>query len=457
MAQAKTHYVCQSCGSSQPRWLGRCPSCGEWNTFIEEAIPVKKRSGTSRITSIYTSEPLSLAEVKLDDFIRTITGIPELDRVLGGGFVPASSVLFGGDPGVGKSTLLLQVASEFAVRGLGVLYVTAEESPAQLRLRSERLQLKSNDLQVLGESDVSIALSWAEKLKPRLVIVDSIQTCRRSDFDSVPGTVSQVREVTSQWTDWAKHNGGLVALVGHVTKEGAIAGPRVVEHIVDVVLLFEGDQIGGVRILRALKNRFGATGELGVFEMSSRGLQGIADPSSLFLSDQSRRVSGVAVGAVMRGSRPLLIELQALVTRSFFASPQRNATGVDPRRLAMWIAVLEKRVGLALSGQDIFLNATGGLRLDDSAADLAASASIYSSLLNKPLTPATVMIGEVGLTGELRSVPSLDRRLAEVEHLGFKRAIIPAAGWKQMEQHSLEIIPVHSLEEAIAEALENPL
>ncbi len=450
MTTRKTHYVCQACGAAQPRWLGRCPSCGAWNTLVEEAVPAARKRRAAGAGE-EASAPRVLAEIPPDRSPRWSCGLAELDRVLGGGFVSASSVLVGGDPGVGKSTLLLQAAGEMAARGHGVLFVTAEESPEQIRLRAERLKLAGMDLQVLGENDADSALAWAEKLKPRLVVVDSLQTCRRADFDSAPGTVTQVREVASLWTDWAKRTGSAVALVAHVTKEGSIAGPRVVEHLVDAVLLFEGDESGGVRLLRSLKNRFGASGELGVFEMGADGLTGIADPSRRFVRERTVGVPGVAVAAVIRGSRPLLIEVQALVTASLYAAPQRNATGVDPRRLAMWVAVLEKRLGLGLAGQDIFLNATGGVRLEDAAADLAAVAAIDGSLRNRAVPPGTVLIGEVGLAGEVRSVGALDRRLAEAAHLAMNRVVIPA-GFTGEVPAGLEAVPVNTLEEALEAA-----
>lgn len=450
MANPKTHYVCQTCGASQPRWLGRCPSCGGWNTLVEEALPSKKERAA--LKSGGRPEPTVLADLQPDRSPRITSGLAELDRVLGGGFAGGSCVLIGGDPGVGKSTLLLQAAGSMAGQGVGVLYITAEEAPAQIRLRSDRLDLACRDLQVLGEADADAGVAWAEKMKPGLVIVDSVQTCRREEFDSAPGTVTQVREVASLWSDYARRSGATVALVGHVTKEGAIAGPRVIEHLVDAVLMFEGDHLGSVRILRALKNRYGATGELGVFEMTGRGLAGISDPSRRFVAQRSEGVTGVAVASVIRGSRPMLIEIQGLVTTSLYASPQRNATGVDPRRMAMWIAVLEKRVGLGLAGRDIFLNATGGLRLEDSAADLAAAAAISSSLRDIPVHPGTVLIGEVGLTGEVRAVSALDRRLSEAAHLAFKRAIIPD-GYKDDVPNGIEVVPVRTLEDALDEAL----
>jgi len=447
MAANKTHFVCQSCGSAQPRWLGRCPACDGWNTLVEEALPSRRdRAATGERGK--APVPTVLADLQPDQSPRIGSGLPELDRVLGGGFVSGSSVLVGGDPGVGKSTLLLQAAGSMAGQGVGVLYVTAEEAPAQIRLRSDRLALACRDLQVLGEADADAAVAWARKLKPGLVIVDSVQTCRRFEFDSAPGTVTQVREVASLWSDFARQHGASVALVGHVTKEGAIAGPRVIEHLVDAVLMFEGDHLGSVRILRALKNRYGATGELGVFEMTGQGLAGIADPSRRFVARRSEGVTGVAVASVIRGSRPMLIEIQALVTSSLYASPQRNATGVDPRRMAMWIAVLEKRVGLGLAGRDIFLNATGGLRLEDSAADLAAAAAINSSLRDQPVDADTVLIGEIGLTGEVRSVPGMDRRLSEAAHLAFKRAVIPD-GYRDDIPKGLKVIPVRTMDEAL--------
>ncbi len=450
-AKTLTRYICQSCGASQPRWLGKCPACGEWNTLAEEVVSKSAKGSSSPQREV--AVPKVLGDLKPDSSPRMLTAIAELDRVLGGGFVAASSVLVGGDPGVGKSTLLLQTAASLANSGQGVLYVTAEEAPAQLRMRADRLQLKSVNFQVLGESDLTASLDWARKLKPSLVVVDSIQTLRHPELDSAPGTVSQVREVASAWTDWAKQTGSTVALVGHVTKEGAIAGPRVVEHLVDAVLLFEGDHAGGVRILRTLKNRFGPTGELGVFEMTGGGLIGVADPSRLFLSERDADTPGVAVAPVIRGSRPLLIEVQALVSRSYFQAPQRNATGVDPRRLALWIAVLEKRVGLGLAGQDVFLNATGGLRLEDAAADLAACSAIASSLLNRPVDQGLVLLGEIGLAGEVRAVSALDRRLAEVAHMKFKQVMVPAAGWKGKAPKGLKVTPVKTLEEAVRNCL----
>ncbi len=448
MATPKTQYVCQSCGATFPRWLGKCPSCGGWDTFQEESVAPKAKASASAHRR-GTLEPQSLRDIPIESIERTPAGIEELDRVLGGGFVPGSSVLFGGDPGVGKSTLLLQVAGSLAARGLPVLYISAEEAPQQIRMRAHRLELPNSDLLVFGEGDADMGVSWAEKVKPKVVVVDSIQTCRRLTLESAPGTVTQVREVAQIWTDWAKQTGGAVALVGHVTKEGAIAGPRTVEHLVDAVLMFEGDHVGGVRILRSLKNRFGSAGELGVFEMSGKGLSGVKDTSRLFLSERGSPVSGVAVSAIIRGSRPLLIEVQALVTKSYFAAPQRNVTGVDQRRLALWIAVLEKRVGLGLFGQDIFLNVAGGIRLEDAGADLAAAAAIFSSLRDIPLDRDMLLIGEVGLTGEVRAVHGLDRRVAEAAHLAFKRVIVPAVGWKGPAPKGIKVIPVHTLEEVV--------
>ncbi len=448
MAKTKTHYVCRACGASAPRWLGKCPSCGEWNTLIEEELP-GKRTSTMRGGRKFGVEPEVLADIALDPESRKSSGIAELDRVLGGGFVASSCVLVGGDPGIGKSTLLLQVAGEVARQGRGVLFVTAEESPSQIRLRADRLNLPGSDLQVLGEPDADLAVGWAEKLKPALVIVDSVQTSRLTGFESAPGTVTQVREVAGVWCDWAKRTGAAVVLIGHVTKEGAIAGPRVIEHLVDAVLMFEGDHVGGVRILRTLKNRFGASGELGIFEMTSTGLRGVANPSRKFITERGSEVSGVAVASVIRGTRPLLIEMQALVTSSLYPAPQRNATGVDPRRLAMWIAVLEKRVGLGLSGRDIFLNATGGVRLEDAAGDLAAAAAINSSLRDAPIDARTVLIGEIGLTGEVRPVGAIDRRLAEAAHLAFNRAVIPGSGESFEAPDGMEIVEVRTLEQAL--------
>ncbi len=450
MAKTKTQYVCQSCGAAQPRWMGKCPACDEWNSLVEEILPGKGstiiKPGSSR------AQPSVLADIPPERASRTPSAIPELDRVLGGGFVAGTTVLIGGDPGIGKSTLLLQAASTVAAEGVGVLYITAEEAPAQLRLRADRLELPCRDFQVLGEADAATGLNWAHEIKPALVVIDSIQTSRRSELESAPGTVSQVREVANLWADYARESGATVALVGHVTKEGSLAGPRVIEHIVDTVLMFESDSLGSVRILRVLKNRHGATGELGVFEMSGRGLISVSDPSQRFLHRRDTPVSGVSVAPVIRGARPLMIELQALVTSSPYAAPQRNATGVDQKRLAMWIAVLEKQVGLGLAGRDIFFNATGGVRLDDSGADLAACAAIHSSLTDRPLDPATVLIGEVGLTGEIRAAPAMDRRLSEAAHRSFKRAVVPKGSVADIPK-GIDVAEVTSLEHAIETAM----
>jgi len=427
--------------------MGKCPTCNEWNTLVEEALPSGKSKALHN-SSIEKNTPEILADINPEKAARIVSSLVELDRVLGGGFVIGSSVLIGGDPGVGKSTLLLQAAASMAGGGNGVLYITAEEASAQIRLRSDRLDLDCKDFQVLAEADVDLCLEWARKMEPAFVIVDSVQTCRTSDFDSAPGTVTQVREVASRWSDYARQSGAAVALVGHVTKEGAIAGPRVIEHLVDAVMMFEGDNLGSVRMLRALKNRYGATGELGVFEMTSQGLKGVSDPSRRFIGQRSNGVSGVAVASTVRGSRPMLIEVQALVTTSLYPAPQRNSTGIDPRRLAMWIAVLEKRVGLGLAGRDVFINATGGLKLDDSAADLAAAAAINSSLRDVPVNPETVLIGEIGLTGEVRAVSAMDRRLSEASHMAFKRAIIPDA-YKDDIPKGIKVIRVKTLEDAL--------
>lgn len=451
MANKKTRYVCQSCGAIQPRWLGRCPSCGEWNTYVEELAPSSRKN---RISSRDDQAPISFAEIDIDRVERQTTGMPDLDRILGGGIVPGATLLFGGEPGVGKSTLLLQVASSLASLGKGVLYVSAEESPGQIRMRGDRIAIASQDFQVLGENLVENSIAWADKLKPSMVIVDSIQACKSSNLESSPGTVSQVREVTAAWNEWAKQNDSTVALVGHVTKEGSIAGPKVVEHMVDTVLLFEGDSGGEIRLLRGLKNRFGATGELCVLEMRSNGLHSVTNPSRMFLNERDRPVSGVAVSCIVKGSRPLLVEVQSLVSRSFYTTPQRNATGIEHRRLAMLLAVLEKRIGLNLGSQDVFLNVAGNLRLEDPASDLAAATAVYASLADKAVTPGTVLIGEIGLTGEVRSVTSLERRIAEAEHLGFQQAIVPVTG-EDLNGTAMIIHRTSTLSEALKQAVEH--
>ncbi len=419
-------YVCQSCGASHARWSGKCDACGAWNSLVEEAVTVTPKGlkpGKTKGLSI-----ASLADAA-DHPARSLTGSAELDRVLGGGLVAGSAILLGGDPGIGKSTLLLQAASVLATRGTNVLYVSGEESLAQIQLRSQRLGLSKAPLQLAAATSVRDILSSIDRPDaPDVVVIDSIQTMFVDSLDSAPGTVAQVRTSSHELIRAAKKRGFALLLVGHVTKDGQIAGPRVLEHMVDTVLYFEGDRGQHYRILLAVKNRFGATDEIGVFEMGDAGLREVTNPSALFLHEREAPVSGAAVFAGMEGTRPLLIEIQALVQQSTMSTPRRATVGFDSNRLAMILAVLETRAGMRFADKEVFLNVAGGLKIAEPAADAAASLALISALLDKPLPPLLVAFGEIGLTGEIRSVSRADTRLKEAAALGFKRAIVPGSG-----------------------------
>ena len=449
MAAKKTRsqYVCQSCGSAAPRWFGRCQGCGEWNTCVEEQPePVDPRR-QNRDTPRAALQPVT--EVSGQDHERLQIGVSEFDRVLGGGIMPGSAVLVGGDPGIGKSTLLLQMAGELATSGLPVVYVSAEESSGQIRLRAERVGALCPELLVLPETSLTEILRQVRETGPAAVIVDSIQTIYQAELESAPGSVTQVRECAAQLVYYAKETGVPVFLVGHVTKEGTVAGPRVLEHLVDTVLYLEGERHHEVRILRAAKNRFGSTNEIGLFEMRERGLMEVVNPSRVLLSERAEGVSGSAIVCSVEGTRPLLVELQALVSRSSFGYPQRVATGVDPKRLSIIIAVLEKRGGYDLSSEDIFVNVVGGLRLDEPSVDLGVGLAIISSFVDRPLDPKTVFVGEIGLGGEIRPVSQIDRRAAEARQLGFERCLVASGnlkGWKRPE--GLEVVGVGGVEAA---------
>ncbi len=450
MAKIESKYVCQQCGYESPRWVGKCPSCERWNTFVEELShrsAVRKSVRSSKVQTVRLSEVDSVEDHRLQ------TSIEEFDRVLGGGIVPGSVVLLAGDPGVGKSTLMVQLASRLERQV--VLYVSGEESPHQLKLRAERLGLKGLDaLLVLSETNVEIIREVIERESPDVVIIDSIQTMYRSQFDSSPGSVGQVRESTSIFAQLAKEKSIPVFLIGHVTKEGVIAGPKVIEHIVDTVLQFEGEEHYAYRILRSLKNRFGSTNEIGVFEMRETGLEEVRNPSELFLSQRSGGTSGSAVVASVEGTRPILIEVQALVSPSSFMVPQRNTTGVDYRRLGLLIAVLEKRMGVHLGQLDVFVNITGGVRVDEPAVDLGIAGSIISSLRDKPLDPQTVAIGEIGLGGEIRLVSHIEKRIQESAKLGFRRIVLPRNNLKgQALVDGVQLIGVSRVDEAIESLL----
>ncbi len=464
----KTSFFCTACGNEQPRWFGHCPACGEWNT-ASEAPPAGAgaaaagQRGSRRWVPIGAARnqgPVALADVSLESTERTSTGMRELDRVLGGGIVPGSLLLVGGDPGIGKSTLLLQLARAYAAGGRKVLYVSGEESEQQIRLRAARLGSVPENLMLLCETDLEQVLETAMALAPDAMIADSIQTLSRADLEGGPGTVTQVRECGLAMLHYAKASKTAVFLVGHVTKDGAVAGPRVLEHMVDAVLYLEGERYQHYRVLRAAKNRFGSTNELGVFEMLDSGLREVANPSEAFLSDSTRDVPGVAVVASLEGARPLLVEVQALVSTSFYGTPQRVTSGYDPRRLAVLLAVLERRVGLRLGKHDVFVTVTGGFKLDDPGADLGVALAIASSFRSRPVLSRTLALGEVSLSGELRRVPRLDARLREAAQMGFARAGFPRAQAADAEGCGIEAVPLATLREAceqlLGEKLETP-
>lgn len=433
----KTIFMCGECGYESPRWMGRCPACGSWNTLVEEkAVAVRDAGAPGAVQR--------LSEVSAMQAARVTTGMSELDRVTGGGLLPGMVVLLGGDPGIGKSTLLMQTADSLAARG-AVLYVSGEESAAQLKLRAERLGVQ-NDLLLLCDTSLENALDQARTRESAYLIVDSIQTMSTAESDSVPGSVSQVRACTAALTRFAKETGAVVLIVGHVTKDGAIAGPRVLEHIVDTVLYFEGDRHAGLRLLRAVKNRFGSTDEIGVFEMSEAGMRQVVDPSRLFLSGEN--ACGCAVTCAVEGSRPMLAEVQSLLVDSTLGSPRRTAAGIDAGRLSLLLAVLEKKARLRLSGKDVYINVVGDLRLDERGADLAVALCIASAFDDKPLPPHTAAIGELGLTGELRGVAQMETRLRECLRLGYTRVLVPKRA-RIPKLDGLTLIPVASVMEAV--------
>lgn len=445
MAKPKTIYQCQACGYSSPRWMGRCPDCGQWNSMVEERESPWKAQGSRP-----SAEPVALSDVEAGTGARTASGIGELDRVLGGGIVAGSVVLVGGDPGIGKSTLLLQTVSRLSGR---VLYVSGEESPEQIKLRAERMSLAPENVMLFPETSLENVIQAAGRMKPDALVVDSIQTVYSSELDSAPGSVSQVREAAARLLTYAKGTGVPVFIIGHVTKEGAIAGPRVLEHIVDTVLYFEGDRGHPYRILRTVKNRFGSTNEIGVFEMSDAGLREIENPSELFLSERPRGVAGSVVAGSMEGTRPVLVEIQALVSRSNFGVPRRTAIGVELQRVNMLVAVLEKLGGMALGAMDIFVNVVGGLRLVEPAADLAVALAVTSSLREAPVGPEVFVFGEMGLSGEVRAVGQAETRLKEAAKIGFRRAIVPAGNAERVkDSFGLEMTGVSNVAGALEAA-----
>jgi DNA repair protein RadA/Sms len=444
----KIQYVCQSCGYVSLRWLGRCSECLAWNTFVEESVAAKSSRSKPKTTS-EANQPVSLQEVDFAEDSRIGFHSAELNRVLGGGMVPGSLILIGGDPGIGKSTLLLQETAKLATEQFPILYISGEESNRQLKLRAQRLGLDSPHLYLFAETNLEDILAAIKKIKPGLVVIDSIQTTYQPAFESAPGTISQVRESALAFLTLAKTDHIPVILIGHVTKEGYLAGPKVLEHIVDTLLQFEGDAHQHFRILRALKNRFGSTREIGIFEMLETGLRDVKNPSEIFLSQRNARSSGSAVICMLEGTRPILVEVQALATTTNYGMPQRTATGYDAKRLSLILAVLEKRIGLRMGTYDVFLNAAGGVRLDEPAVDFGVAAAIASSMRNVPIPEKTVLIGEIGLGGEIRAVPHLDKRINEAAKLGFARAFIPPlAGKKIPLPGKFEIVQCQHLEAA---------
>lgn len=450
MSKSKTVFVCKECGYESSGWLGKCPSCGGWNTFYEEKTA--KQNQASRNISYISSKPIKISEINIENDRRYSTGIGELDRVLGGGIVKGSLILVGGDPGIGKSTLILQICNKIDLEGY-ILYVSGEESVNQIKLRADRLGIKRESLLMISETSIKEIEGLISEVKPQLVVVDSIQTMYSEEITSAAGSVSQVREITGNLMKIAKGMGISIVIVGHVTKEGAIAGPRVLEHMVDTVLYFEGERHMSYRILRSVKNRFGSTNEIGIFEMGDAGLSEVQNPSLMMLSGRQHDVPGSVVVASVEGTRPMLVEIQALVCATNFGMPRRMAAGVDYNRVTMLMAVLEKRVGLMLYNYDAYVNVVGGLKLEEPACDLGIICSIASSFKDVPLPPDAVVIGEVGLTGEIRAVSHIEKRIMEATRIGFKKCIIPSSNMKTAERlkelSNMQIMPVASVQEAL--------
>ncbi|MDL4841356.1 DNA repair protein RadA [Aquibacillus rhizosphaerae] len=455
MAKRKTTFVCQECGYESPKWMGKCPACNQWNTLVEELVASQRNSGHIIGTGqTLKTKPESITAIETEEEPRVTTKMAEFNRVLGGGIVPGSLVLIGGDPGIGKSTLLLQVSDQLASKNLSVLYISGEESIRQTKLRADRLGVTSKNLYVLAETNLLDISNQIEKLEPSFVVIDSIQTIFREEVTSAPGSVSQVRECTSELMRIAKGKNIPIFIVGHVTKEGSIAGPRLLEHMVDAVLYFEGERHHTFRILRGVKNRFGSTNEMGIFEMKEEGLREVLNPSEIFLEERSQGAAGSTVVASMEGSRPVLVEIQSLISPTSFGNPRRMATGIDHNRVPLLMAVLEKRVGLMLQNQDAYVKVAGGVKLDEPAIDLAVAVSIASSFRDEPSKPDDVLIGEVGLTGEIRRVSRIDQRVQEAAKLGFKRAIIPnknLEGWTPPSE--IEVIGVNTVHDALKATL----
>ncbi len=450
MSKVKTKYVCQNCGYSTLRWSGKCPDCDTWSSLVEEIVTNdKKRSSGSGPLKVNEGSYKLISEISSVNESRTQTRISELDRVLGGGIVGGSVILIGGDPGIGKSTLMLQLAEQ--IKDKKILYVSGEESASQIKLRADRLNYHLGNFYILSETNMEIIEAVIEKESPDIVVVDSIQTVYRPEIESAPGTVSQLRESSALLMHIAKKNNVAVFIVGHITKDGMIAGPKVLEHMVDVVLQFEGERTHSYRILRGIKNRFGSTNEIGIFEMTDMGLKEVLNPSEVFLSQRNYGASGCVISASIEGTRPILIEVQALVTSSNFGIPQRTSMGFDYKKLSIIIAVIEKKLGVMLSKSDIFINIAGGIKIDEPAIDLAVAMSIYSSFRDIPVDSETVVLGEIGLSGEIRTISYIDRRITEAAKLGFKRIIIPKGNMKNLntKKYKAEVTGVEKIREAV--------
>lgn len=447
--KTKTVFICSECGYQSPKWMGKCTACGSWNTMEEETVVSQKGPAAAVPVASFTSTPKSLKNIEYEKEMRYKTGMGELDRVLGGGLVKGSLVLVGGDPGIGKSTLLLQICQTMA-ENAKILYASGEESQQQIKLRAERLGITAENVEIYSENNMGLISDYVLKNKPDILICDSVQTMFNPEVSSAPGNITQIREVTTALMKIAKENGISVFLVGHVTKEGSLAGPKVLEHMVDTVLYFEGERSRSYRILRAVKNRFGSTNEIGVFEMNSSGLEEIPNPSAALLSERPENTAGSCIVCAMEGTRPVLSEVQALCSVSSFGNPRRMATGLDLSRVIMLLAVVEKRANLRLSQYDAYVNIVGGIRLNEPAVDLGTVLAIASSFKNSPVDPSAVAIGEVGLTGEIRSTPFMESRIKEAEKMGFKKCIIPAANIAKLPKFDkIKLYPFDNIKDAI--------
>jgi DNA repair protein RadA/Sms len=444
MSKKNSIFYCQNCGTSSSKWLGKCPSCNQWNTFVEERTS-KKESKKDGYVSNIKNTPKLLNEIRYSSENRIVTRDKELNRVLGGGIVPGSLILLGGDPGIGKSTLLLQFA--LSSKSKKILYVSGEESEKQIKMRAERINKNSEHCYILTETSTNNIFQEIEKIQPDILIIDSIQTIHTSYLESAPGSVSQIRECTSELIKFAKETSTAVLLIGHINKDGAIAGPKVLEHMVDTVLQFEGDRNHVYRILRTIKNRFGSASELGVYEMSGNGLRQVTNPSEILITERDENTSGVAIAGTIEGARPLLVEIQSLVSSAVYGTPQRSTTGFDTRRMNMLLAVLEKRCGFRLGAKDVFLNITGGIKIDDTAIDLAVVCSILSSDQDVPLDNQICFAGEIGLSGEIRAVNRIDQRISEARKLGYKKIIISKYNKFNSKDFNIEIVKCGKIEE----------